>query len=129
MLNIPNWEDAKVENLKVKLYNAILTIFDESLTEYNGLDDEAFIEMVCQSVGMTETEYKELMFEKDLTEESYDFEEICPQCDYVNKVRLSETKLQTNGKRVFVCKGCGETILACNWCDGIDCGMCYVEEE
>ena len=118
-----------MENLKVKLYNAILTIFDESFTEYNGLDDEEFIEKVCQSVGMTETEYKELMFEKDLTEESYDFEEICPHCDYVNKVRLSETRLQMNGKRVFVCQDCGKTILTCNWCDGIDCGMCCIEEE
>ena len=120
-----------MENLKIKLYNAILTIFDESFTEYNGLDDEEFIEKVCQAVGMTEPEYEMLMFEKDLTEKSegYDFDEYCPHCDYVNKVRLSETKEQKNGKKVFVCQGCGKTILACNWCDGIGCGMCCIEEE
>ena len=41
-----------MENLKVKLYNAILTIFDESFTEYNGIDDGDFIEKVCRSVGI-----------------------------------------------------------------------------
>lgn len=119
-----------MESLKAKLYNAILTIFDESFTEYKGLDDEEFIEMVCQSVGMTEPEYKELMLINDLTEKSdYDFEEICPHCDYANKVRLSETREQKNGKRVFVCQDCGKTILACNWCDGLECVNCCVEEE
>ena len=117
-----------MENLKVKLYNAILTIFDKSFEEYNDLDDGDFIEMICQSVGMTEPEYKELMFEKNLTEEGYDFEEICPHCDYVNKVRLSETKEQKSGKKVFVCQGCGKTILAGNWCDGDGCSECCVEE-
>ena len=51
-----------MENLKTKLYNAILTLFDESFTEYNGLNDELFIEMVCTNIGITEAEYKELMF-------------------------------------------------------------------
>lgn len=50
-----------MENMETKLFNAIVTIFDTSFTEYDGLDDEEFIEMVCESVGMTETEYKELM--------------------------------------------------------------------
>ena len=119
-----------MENLKVKLYNAILTIFDESQKEYNGIDDVEFVEMVCQSVGMTKPEYKDLMFENNLMEEAegYDFDEICPHCDYVNKVVLSETKEQKNGKRVLVCQGCGKTILACNWCDGNGCGKCCVEE-
>ena len=51
-----------MENLKAKLFNAILALFDESFTEYKGLDDELFIEKVCRSVGMTEAEYKNLMF-------------------------------------------------------------------
>ena len=120
-----------MENLKVKLYNAILTIFDESLTEYNGLDDEEFMEKVCQSVGMTEPEYKELMLEMDLTEGGYDFDEACPHCDYVNEVLLSETKECKNGKRTLICKDCGETILACNLCDmdNCDCCNCGIEEE
>ena len=119
-----------MENLKVKLYNAILTIFDESFTEYKGIDDEEFIEKVCQSIGMTESEYKELMLVHDLKEKSgCDFEEICPHCDYVNKVVLSETREQKNGKRVLVCQGCGETILACNLCDDMECGRWCVEFE
>ena len=121
-----------MENLKVKLYNAILTIFDESFTEYNGLDGEEFMEKVCQSVGMTEAEYKELMLEKDLTENlDYDFEEICPHCDYVNKVVLSETRDQKSGKKILICQDCGKTILACNLCDmdNCDCCNCGIEEE
>ena len=116
-----------MENLKTMLYNAILTIFDESFTEYKGLDDEEFIEKVCESVGMTEPEYKELMLEKNLRD--YDFDEICPHCDCVNMVVLSETKECKNEKRTLVCKGCGETILACNLCDMDNCGCCNCEIE
>lgn len=50
-----------MENMKTKLFNAIITIFDTSFTEYDGLDDEEFIAMVCESVGLTVTEYRELM--------------------------------------------------------------------
>jgi hypothetical protein len=53
--------DYVMENLKVKLYNAILTIFDTSYIEYKGLDDEEFVQKSCESVGMTEQEYRELM--------------------------------------------------------------------
>ena len=121
-----------MENLKVKLYNAILTIFDESFTEYSGLDDEEFMEKICQSVGMTEIEYKKLMLINNFNDGinfNYDFDELCPHCDYVNKVVLSDVKKQKNGKEVFTCQGCGKTILACNLCDCIDCGNCCVEEE
>ena len=44
------------------LYNAIILLLDENITEYNGLDDEKFIEKVCSEVGMTEKEYRKLMF-------------------------------------------------------------------
>lgn len=50
-----------MENMETKLFNAIITIFDTSFTEYDGLDDEEFIAMVCESVGLTVTEYRELM--------------------------------------------------------------------
>lgn len=50
-----------MENMETKLFNAIATIFDESFTEYDGFDDEEFIAMVCESVGLTLTEYRELM--------------------------------------------------------------------
>ena len=54
-------EEDKMKNLEVKLYNAIILLFDENITEYNGLDDEEFIEKVCSEVGMTEKEYRKLM--------------------------------------------------------------------
>jgi hypothetical protein len=52
-------EKKEMENM---LYNAIILLFDENITEYNGLDDEEFIEKVCNEVGMTEKEYRKLMF-------------------------------------------------------------------
>lgn len=52
------------ENKKEKmLYNAIILLFDENINEYNGLDDEEFVNKVCSDIGMSEDEYKELMFE------------------------------------------------------------------
>ena len=56
-------EEDKMKNLEAKLYNAIILLFDENITEYNGLDDEEFIEKVCNEVGMTEKEYRKLMLE------------------------------------------------------------------
>lgn len=50
-----------MENMETKLFNAIITIYSTSFTEYDGLDDEEFIAMVCESVGLTVTEYRELM--------------------------------------------------------------------
>ena len=116
-----------MENLKVKLYNAILTIFDTSYIEYKSLDDEEFIQKICESVGMTEPEYRDLMLKKDLGNE-HDFEEICPLCDHVNKYKLSNTKDYKNGKKIVVCQNCGSVIFACNLCDCDGCGKCYIEE-
>ena len=53
----------RLENM---LYNAILVIFDESIIEYESLDDELFIEKICQDVGLTEAEYKKLMFKEGM---------------------------------------------------------------
>lgn len=53
-------EENKMEKM---LYNAIILLFDENITEYNGLDDEEFIEKVCSEVGMTKEEYKKLILE------------------------------------------------------------------
>ena len=47
--------------LETLLYNAIITLLDFNITEYNGIDDEEFIEFVCDEVGMSEEEYKTLM--------------------------------------------------------------------
>lgn len=50
-----------MENMEEKLYNAIIMIFDESLTDYGSLDNPQFAEMVCESVGLTLAEYMYLM--------------------------------------------------------------------
>lgn len=50
------------KEMEKMLYNAIILLFDENITEYNGLDDEEFIDKVCSEVGMTEKEYRKLMF-------------------------------------------------------------------
>ena len=49
------------KEIEKMLYNAIILLFDENITEYNGLDDEEFIEFVCDEVGMSKEEYKTLM--------------------------------------------------------------------
>lgn len=53
--------DNKEKRLEGILYNAILSWYDDSLTEYRGLDDEDFISRVCSLTGMEENEYKKLM--------------------------------------------------------------------
>lgn len=53
-----NNKEKRLENI---LYNAILSWYDDSLTEYHGLDDEDFISRVCGLTGMEENEYRNLM--------------------------------------------------------------------
>lgn len=50
-----------INRLETMLYNAILSWYDDSLTEYHGLDDEEFIERVCNLTGLTEAEYEDLI--------------------------------------------------------------------
>ena len=50
-----------MKRLETMLYNAITTLLEESFTDYEGFDDELFVEMVCESIGLTETEYKKLI--------------------------------------------------------------------
>ena len=52
-------EENKMEKM---LYNAIILLFDESLEEYQSLDHPDFINKVCTEIGMTEKEYRKLMF-------------------------------------------------------------------
>lgn len=53
------------ERLKTLLYNAILSWYDDSMTEYHGLDDEDFINRVCDYIGLSVEEYKNLMLLRD----------------------------------------------------------------
>ena len=49
-------------------------------------------------------------------------EEMCPHCDYINKVVY-------DGKMTTICKSCGQKILLCSLCDGENCGNCPYEKE
>ena len=53
-------EENKMNNLEVKLYNAIILIAEN---ENYKLDDNDFIETMCQGIGMTKDEYRKLMLE------------------------------------------------------------------
>ena len=53
--------DESIEMLETLLYNAIISWYDDSITEYHGLDDEDFINRVCERTGMTEADYEDLI--------------------------------------------------------------------
>lgn len=50
-----------IDKLKTLIFYAIIGWYDDSLTEYHGLDDKEFIDRVCSLTGLTETEYNKLM--------------------------------------------------------------------
>jgi len=52
-----------MKNLQTILYNAILCLYDDSMASYHGIDDEAFIQHVCERTGLTEEEYGNIMLE------------------------------------------------------------------
>lgn len=60
---------------------------------------------------------------KSKTEKDYDFEEICPHCDFVNEV-VWDGKSGT-----IVCAGCGKEIVLCSVCEDMRCGNCRYEKE
>lgn len=47
--------------LESLLFNAIIAWYDDSLTEYHGLDDEEFVNRVCEITGLSERDYKNLI--------------------------------------------------------------------
>lgn len=47
--------------LKNALYNAILGWYDDAMVSYHGIDDEEFVNRVCNITGITEKQYKEVM--------------------------------------------------------------------
>ena len=53
--------DESIEMLETLLYNAIISWYDDSITEYHGLDDEEFVNRVCERIGMTESDYEDLI--------------------------------------------------------------------
>lgn len=50
-----------INRLENMLYNAILSWYDDSLTEYHGLDDDDFIDRVCGLTGLSRAEYEDLI--------------------------------------------------------------------
>ena len=47
--------------LKEYLYNAIIAWYDDSLEDYHGLEDENWIERVCDRTGMSREEYIDII--------------------------------------------------------------------
>lgn len=54
---VVSFDKKRVQDL---LFNAIIALFDLS-GDYNRLDDEEFIQRVCNHIGMTRTEYDIVM--------------------------------------------------------------------
>lgn len=56
-------------------------------------------------------------------DKDYDFEEICPHCDFVNEV------VWDGKSRSIICAGCGKEIVLCSACEDMRCGNCRYEKE
>lgn len=54
-------KNENIIRLKDMLYNMIVYYYDNSLKEYSGLDDEDFIQEICDEIGLTKKEYKDLI--------------------------------------------------------------------
>lgn len=50
-------------SLREYLFNAIIGWYDDSLEEYHGLEDEDWIERVCDRTGMSREEYMDIVLE------------------------------------------------------------------
>jgi len=51
----------KMNDLEKMLFNAIIGWYDDAMESYHGLEDENFVERVCELTGMSEEEYFKLM--------------------------------------------------------------------
>ena len=47
--------------METALYNAIIKWFDDSLEDWNTIDNEEWIDYVCEEIGITRDEYKRIM--------------------------------------------------------------------
>lgn len=55
----------KIEMLETFLFNAIIAWYDDSLTDYHGLEDEDFVKRVCEVTGMSESDYEDLILNRN----------------------------------------------------------------
>ena len=53
--------DESIEMLETLLYKAIISWYDDSITAYHSVDDEEFVNRVCERTGMTEADYEDLI--------------------------------------------------------------------
>ena len=53
-------QNDKIIKLKTQLTNAIDVLYQKSSYSYEGLNDENFIAMICEEIGMTKKEYGKL---------------------------------------------------------------------
>lgn len=63
--------------------------YDDSMTEYHGLDDEEFVNRVCEKTGLSEAEYEDLI--NGNTEE-------CSWNLQIKGIFYMETEVDVNGK-------------------------------
>ena len=56
-----NKQSNTTESLTSFLFNAIIAWYDDSLIEYHGINDDEFIQRVCNATGMSRTEYNKIM--------------------------------------------------------------------
>lgn len=49
--------------LREYLFNTIVAWYDDSIIEYHGLEDEEWIERVCDRTGMSREEYMDIVLE------------------------------------------------------------------
>ena len=59
-----------MKDLKTKLYNAIINWYDDSMEHYKGIDDDDFIQKVCENLQITKDQYMELMFSEQKVPET-----------------------------------------------------------
>lgn len=57
------------KRLETLLFNTIVAWYDESQYAYSGLDDEEFIDNVCDRTGITKEEYHHIMHSDTITED------------------------------------------------------------
>lgn len=55
----------KIEMLETFLFNAIIAWYDDSPTDYCGLEDEDFVKRVCEVTGMSESDYEDLILNRN----------------------------------------------------------------
>ena len=54
--------EEKSKRLENALFKAIVGWYDDSEEQYKGLDDNEFVRKVCETTGLSETDYYRILF-------------------------------------------------------------------